>query len=239
MINNGIILAGGSGTRLFPITNSMNKHMIPVYNRHMIEYPINTLKELGCQNVTIVIGGDQTGFGQIISYLQDGKNFGMNFNFIFQPQPLGIAHGINICRKQVGHANFAVCLGDNYFQNRVTLSPGDYSAQMVLAKHPELKRFGVATIKDGDVIKIQEKPKIIDDTAENYAITGCYMFDELYFDYFTQIKPSARGEFEICEILECYQNDNLLAHSLYDGFWSDLGTFDSIYNVSSLIRNAL
>lgn len=238
-IKHGVLLAAGTGSRLLPLTQTMNKHMIPVYNRHMIEYPIQTLKQLGCEKVTIVIGGDQTGFGQIVSFLKDGESFGMKFNYVYQPKPTGIAHAINICQDYIKDDRFAVILGDNVFEKKINFTNPEPNAQIVLCQHPEINRFGVASILNGKIIKIEEKPKVIDEDCDNFAITGLYLFDQKYFEYFKNLKISARGEYEITDIINQYREDNDLYYVVSNGWWSDTGTFESIQSVSNKMREKI
>lgn len=235
-IRQGILLAAGTGSRLLPLTTTMNKHMIPVYNRHMIEYPIETLKQLGCETVTIVIGGDQTGFGQIISYLKDGESFGMKFNYVYQTKPSGIAQAIQLCEDYIKDDKFAVILGDNVYEKRVNFTNPTPGAQIVLCQHPEINRFGVASILNGTIVDIVEKPKVINEDCDNFAITGLYVFDQKYFKYFEQLSPSARGEYEITDMMKIYHADHDLYYVVSNGWWSDTGTFESIQSVSNRIR---
>lgn len=238
-IQHGILLAAGTGSRLLPLTQTMNKHMIPIYNRHMIEYPIQTLKQLGCEKVTIVIGGDQTGFGQIVSFLKDGNSFGMKLNYVYQPNPTGIAHAINLCQDYIKDDKFAVILGDNVFENKINFTNIIPKAQIVLCPHDELNRFGVASILNGKIIKIEEKPKIIDKNYYNFAVTGLYLFDQNYFSYFKNLKLSSRNEYEITDIINQYRENDELYYVINDGWWSDAGTFESIQSVSNRIRDKI
>lgn len=232
----GILLAAGTGSRLHPVTLSMNKHMIPVYNRHMIEYPISTLQSLGCTNVTIVLGGDQTGFGQVISFLKDGSQYGMQFNYVYQPQPLGIAQAIKLCQPYINDDKFAVILGDNVFEKPVLFTNSKPSAQIVLSPCSELHRFGVASILNGTIIKLEEKPKVLAEDCDNFAISGLYVFDHNFFGYYEDLVPSARGEYEITDIIRKYLKDEQLYYVMNNGWWSDTGTFESIFRVSQLMR---
>lgn len=234
----GLLLAAGTGSRLLPLTRSMNKHMIPVYNRHMIEYPIETLRQLGCKLVTIVIGGDQTGFGQIVSYLKDGSHLGLKLNYVYQPEPTGIAHAVNLCQDFIKEDRFFVILGDNVFEKPIKFTNPNPCAQIVLCHHSDLQRFGVASILNGHITKIEEKPKSIDESVDNFAITGLYLFDQKYFHYFKNLAPSARGEYEITDIIRRYHQDGELYYVMSNGWWSDTGTFDSLHRVSNLIHDA-
>lgn len=241
MIKNGIILAGGTGSRLFPLTHVVNKHLLSLDGKFIIDYPINTLKNMGCENITIILGGAH--FSQVVGYLQDGSRYGVNFNYVYQGEPKGIAHAINLCKRQVMDEDvFAVCLGDNIFENKIDFGPKENepiadSAKIALVKHKELNRFGVASIKDSIIVNIEEKPKSINNDFDNYAITGCYLFNNKYFEYFNSIQPSARGEYEITDILKLYKNENKLKWSIVDGLWSDAGTHESINFVNNYFYN--
>ncbi len=235
MIKDGIILTGGSGTRLSPITTYLgNKHLAPVYDKFVIDYSLSTLKSIGVENLTVILGGNY--FDQIVRYLKDGEHLGFNIKYVFQDKPSGIAQAINLCKGLV-NTQFAVVLGDNWFENSMAhINNVPFRARVVLNDHPELNRFGVASIDSNNkIIKIQEKPKLIDLNYKNYAITGCYVFDEEYFDFFKFLKPSARGEFEIVDIIEMYNKTNDLGYCLTNGQWSDLGTHDSILKVANLV----
>lgn len=228
-VKTGIILTGGTGSRLFPLTSTINKHLLTINNKFIIDYPIQTLKEMGIENLIVVLGGNH--FEQIVAYLKGGEDLGLNITYVYQSKPQGIAHAINLCKNYLKDDKFCVILGDNIYSKPIKWNSD--KDRIVLHEHPELKRFGVASIKRDKIIKIEEKPKSIDYTnCSNYAITGCYMLDNKFFDYFQQIKPSARGEFEITEILHHYLKDNDLAYTFTENLWSDAGTFESISYIS-------
>ncbi len=243
-ITNGIILAGGTGSRLAPLTSLFNKHMVPVYNRFIIDYPVETIKNIvtftPIRNLTIVLGGDH--FSQVVSHLQDGEKFGLNINYVYQSKPSGIAQGINLCEPFIKD-EFVVVLGDNIFEKPIRWVEDDSSystkpiggAQVVLHKHPELHRFGVASIdrETQKIINIVEKPKVINTDCDNYVITGCYRFDRQFFEYFKNLKPSPRGEYEVTDIIEKYNADNKLDYVFVNGLWSDAGTHESINLVNN------
>lgn len=231
MIKNGVILAGGTGSRLYPLTHVVNKHLLGVSGQFIIDYPINTLKQMGVENITVILGGAH--FSQVVGYLQDGNRYGLNFNYVYQGDPKGISHAISLCKRYVADADqFAVVLGDNIFENPIVWNKVN-SAQIVLHRHPELNRFGVASLQDNKILKIEEKPQVINHNYDNYAITGCYLFDNQYFDYFQQISPSARGEYEITDIINRYNQDNKLGWTTINGLWSDAGTHQSIAYVNN------
>lgn len=226
-ISHGIILAGGFGTRLAPLTSLYNKHMVPLYNRFIIDYPIKTLKSIGVNYLTVVLGGDH--YSQVVSYLKDGSSFDLDINYVYQSKPSGIAQAINLCKNSINNNRFAVILGDNIFENDILFKDSEQS-QIVLSSHHNLNRFGVATICEDKIIKIEEKPKelLLFDNYKNYAITGCYLFDYNFFDFFKNLQPSPRGEYEITDIILQYHKNNNLDYIFTDGLWSDAGTHESV-----------
>lgn len=231
-MRNGVILAGGTGSRLLPLTQVVNKHLLGVNGKFIIDYPIESLKKMGCEDVTVILGGNH--YSQVVGYLGDGSRYGLNFNYVYQSEPKGIAHGINLCKKFVNDdADFSVILGDNIFENALSWNNPDYKtnprAQIMLSNHHDLKRFGVVSLdQDNNIAKIVEKPVELDPNYKNLAMAGCYLFTPQYFEYFNQLKPSARGEFEITDIIRLYLKDNNLSYSVIDGLWSDAGTHQSI-----------
>lgn len=236
-MKNGIILAGGTGSRLMPLTQVVNKHLLGVNGKFIIDYPLDTLKKMGCQDVTVILGGNH--YSQVTGYLGDGSRYGMNFNYVYQSEPKGIAHAINLCKRYVyDDSDFSVILGDNIFENVPRWNNPNYKtnprAQILLAHHRDLKRFGVCSIDtDGKIAKIEEKPTVIDPNYKNLAMSGCYCFTNQFFEYFEQLKPSARGEFEITDIVRHYLADDNLSYSVLDGLWSDAGTHESIAFVNN------
>lgn len=235
-MKNGIILAGGTGSRLAPLTSVVNKHLLGLNGKFIIDYPINTLKQLGCQDVTVILGGSH--FDQVVGYLGDGSRYGLSFNYVYQPEPKGIAHAISLCERFVyDDADFSVILGDNIFEKAPRWNNLNWKtnprAQIMLANHPSLERFGVASINhENKIAKIEEKPKQLDQQYTNMAVSGCYLFTPKYFEYFQDLTPSARGEYEITDIIRKYLLDDNLSYSMVDGLWSDAGTHESISYVN-------
>lgn len=231
-ITSGIILAGGTGSRLAPLNTLYNKHMVPVYNKFIIDYPLETLRSMGVQHLTVVLGGAH--FSQVVSHVKDGRHLGIEVNYVYQEKPSGIAQAINLCQRFVDkNESFVTVLGDNIFENPIAVKDTAAPAQIVLHKHPGLKRFGVASIQNDKIVKIEEKPKTLDENFDNYAITGCYVFDSEFFKFFTTLEPSARGEYEITDIIRMYNQSNKLDFSFVDGMWSDAGTHESINFVNN------
>lgn len=230
-IKSGIVLAGGTGSRLAPLNSLFNKHLVPVYNKFIIDYPLATLQNIGIQNVTIVLGGQH--FDQVVSHVKDGQHLGMKVNYVYQDKPIGIAQAINLCQPFVRDESFVTILGDNIFENPIKFENSPY-AQVVLHKHPDLTRFGVASLdKTGLIAKIEEKPQVIDAAFDNYAITGCYLFNNQFFKFFERLMPSTRGEYEITDIIRLYNDQGWLDYSFVDGMWSDAGTHESINFVNN------
>jgi glucose-1-phosphate thymidylyltransferase len=233
-VENGIILTGGTGSRLAPLNSLFNKHMVPVYNKFIVDYPLETLRNIGVTNLTVVLGGAH--FSQIVSHVRDGSHLGMSVNYVYQNKPMGIAQAINMCKPFV-HDKFVVILGDNIFENPIEFADSDKSAQIVLHRHPELTRFGVASYQWGKLISIKEKPQVIDGDCDNFAITGCYLFDMKFFKFFETLQPSARGEYEITDIIRLYAEQEDLDRTFVDGMWSDAGTHQSINFVNNFFYN--
>lgn len=222
----GILLTGGTGSRLGNLVNIVNKHLLTVNNKFIIDYAIESLKSLQITNLIVTLGGNH--FEQIVSYLKDGSDWNLNITYVYQQKPQGIAQAINLCSQIIGNNNFSVFLGDNIFEYPLKWNNSE-DAQIMLSDHPSLTRFGVASLdKDGKIIKIEEKPKSLNAELTNLAISGCYYFTPKFFEYFKELKPSTRGEYEISEIIAKYLHDNKLSYSLVKGLWSDAGTPGSI-----------
>lgn len=238
MVKNGIILAGGNGTRLAPLTDTVNKHLLSVNGQFILDYPINTLKHMGVENLTVILGGNH--FSQVVDHLKDGSAFGMKCNYVYQGEARGIAQAINLCERYVfDQESFVVILGDNIFAQPIHWNDQHlHNAQIVLWNVPDLKRFGVASVdpQTDQIINIEEKPKQLDTRFDQYAITGCYLLDHRFFHFFDNAQPSARGEYEITDILNQYQDYDALYATFPDdhlnkrgeAFWSDAGTHESI-----------
>lgn len=218
----GIILAGGLGTRLRPLTLITNKHLLPVYNKPMIDYPLQTLIDLGCDDIMLICGGEH--IGSFANYLGDGSQYGVRITYRAQPQAGGVAQALLCAEGFTNHELFPVILGDNYFEKPVKLEQPGIIVKAV--EHPE--RFGVLNKR-----VIIEKPK---KPETNLAVTGLYWYDFKIYPLLRRLQPSNRGELEITDL-----NNILLADEAqvveYDGFWSDMGTFDSLLNVSNYVKD--
>jgi glucose-1-phosphate thymidylyltransferase len=230
----GILLAGGNGTRLDPLTRVTNKHLLPVYDRPMIYYPIQTLLDSGITDILIVTGKNH--MGDVMELLGSGEQFGADFTYKIQDKPNGIAGAILTCEHLIRDQPFAVILGDNIFHDMFKQDTRDfrYGAKVFLNEVPHPERFGVATISEGKITAITEKPI---NPQSNLAVTGFYLFDKSYWYYALDLRPSKRGELEITDINNRYIQDGTMKHRILDGFWSDAGTFDSLQTCSDMQRH--
>lgn len=230
----GVVLAGGSGSRLFPLTLVTNKHLLPVYDRPMIFYPLAALKEMGCREVMVIVGGRSV--GDILELLHDGSEFGLDLTYRYQRGALGIAHAIGLVRDFAGDDPIAIVLGDNVlhgslagFANR--FAEGDAEAGAVLTRVPDPERFGVAELgADGTIIGFEEKPSV---PKSDMIPIGVYFFRPSVFEVIETLKPSARGEFEITDLLNHYLDRQSLTHTVFDGEWMDAGTIDALLDSST------
>jgi len=227
----GLILAGGKGTRLRPATLTMNKHMVPILNKPMILYPLDTLKYAGITDIMIVTGGEH--IGSIAEFLGDGSAYGANLTYRVQKDAGGIAQALGLAKDFVGSDSVTVILGDNIYENKQlppTLPPGVGidRALFFLAEVKDPERFGVPTIQDGVITHITEKPA---QPQSNYAVTGLYVYPPNVFEIIPTLIPSARGELELSDVNNWYVKNNKCAHHILTGFWSDAGTRDSLKEV--------
>jgi glucose-1-phosphate thymidylyltransferase len=237
VIKNAIILAGGTGSRLYPLTHVVNKHLLGVNGKFIIDYPIDTLKQMGVENLTVVLGGNH--YAQVADHIKDGRAIGMKVNYVYQSEPKGIAQAIDLCQAYVANdERFVVILGDNIYGTPIKWNERcPTGAQIVLWDVGDLHRFGVASIDPltEEIVNVEEKPIALLNNLHHYAITGCYLFDQKFFQYFKYLKTSARGEYEITDIIRFYLVEKSLhptwaSHHAVNGetFWSDAGTHESI-----------
>lgn len=230
----GVVLAGGSGSRLFPLTLVTNKHLLPVYDRPMIYYPLHALKGMGCEEVLVVVGGRSV--GDILELLHDGSDLGLSLTYRYQRGALGIAHAIGLAREFAGIDPIAIVLGDNILHGSLRgfadeFAAGDAGAGAVLKEVPDPQRFGVAELDEsGRVIGFEEKPE---EPKSNLIPIGVYFFRPSVFDVIGSLRPSARGEFEITDLLNHYLRDDALIHTVFDGEWQDAGTIDSLIEANA------
>ncbi len=227
----GIILAGGLGTRLYPLTHVANKHLLPVYDRPMIYYPISLLVSAGIAEILIVTSGPHV--GQFLGILKNGKELGVtHLEYAYQEKPDGgIADALSLAKDFADGENIAVILGDNTTDADISEAVQGFKdgAMIFLKKVPDPKRFGVAVFDPQDpkkVIRIDEKPK---QPVSDMAVTGLYLYDRKVFDHISKIVPSGRGELEITDVNNVYIKEGKLQWAELKGFWSDAGTFHSLY----------
>ena len=231
----GVILAGGTGSRLYPLTKVTNKHLLPVYDRPMIYYPLETLKKMGCKDILIVSGREHC--GDILNLLGSGRDMGLKLSYEIQDEAGGIAHALSLAERFVGSSNVVVCLGDNIFDDDITIEGFEGGARIFLKPVHDPERFGVAELEKGNdckVISIEEKP---DTPKSNFAVTGLYVYDNKVFNYIKNLTPSERGELEITDVNNFYVKDGLMTCQLLESWWADAGTFESLLKASSLVAN--
>ncbi|AKL95222.1 glucose-1-phosphate thymidylyltransferase RfbA [Clostridium aceticum] len=230
----GIILAGGTGSRLFPLTKVINKHLLPVGKYPMIYYLIAKMKEAEIKDIMIVSGKEH--MGSMISLLGSGTEYGVRFTFKVQDQPGGIAEALGLCEEFVGKDSCTVILGDNIFQDSIYDNVKKFQqqkrgAKILLKQVKDPERYGIAEIKGNTIIGIEEKPQ---NPKSNYCVTGIYMYDHRVFEAIKTLKPSNRGELEITDVNNWYVKEGTLTYDILKGWWTDAGTFHSLLNASSL-----
>ena len=221
----GIVLAGGTGLRLYPLTKVTNKHLLPVGNKPMIYYPIEKLTGAGVEEIMIVTGTDH--MGDVVNLLGSGKDFGCRFTYKVQDEAGGIAQALGLARNFVGDDSMAVILGDNIFESDLSDARKDFDesgAQILIKEVDDPQRFGVAELDGNKIIGIEEKP---DETKSNYAVTGIYFYPPDVFDVIENLEPSDRGELEITDVNNYYIRNGRMKYSILEGWWTDAGTPDS------------
>lgn len=228
----GVILAGGTGSRLSPLTKATNKHLLPVYNKPMIYYPIMTLLNAGIKEIMIVTGGENV--GDFLKLLGSGREFGAKFTYGCQDGSGGIPVALFVAKDFVDD-KFVVILGDNVMEDNIRPYVEKFSrnrtngAHVFLQKVNDPSRFGVAEIRNGKIVRAVEKPE---ERISDLTIIGVYMFDKSVFDVIPSIQPSARGELEIVDVLNYYIKNGNITHDILDGFWIDAGNFDALYEAN-------
>ncbi len=231
----GIILAGGTGSRLYPLTKVTNKHLLPVYDRPMIYYPLQTLIDAGVKDIMVVSGRGHV--GHFLELLGSGADFGVKFSYEIQSEAGGIAQALGLAKDFAGGDDVMVILGDNIFQDNMHAPIDAFSsgALIFLKPVPDAHRFGVAELDEVNrrVISIEEKPL---NPKSSYAVTGLYVYDSDVFDIIATLKPSGRGELEITDVNNEYLRRGKLSYAILNGYWSDAGTFESLYKASELVR---
>ena len=232
----GVVLAGGTGSRLAPLTKITNKHLLPIYNKPMIYYPIQTLVDAGINDILIVTGGRNS--GDFLRLLGNGKEFGLkHLNYTYQEGEGGIADALNLAEHFADNQPICVILGDNIIEGSIRDAVTAFKSQgrgarILLKEVPDAERFGVAELRDGKCVGIEEKPS---KPKSHYAVTGIYLYDETVFDKSRVLKPSRRGELEITDVNNGYIREGTLEYSFLDGWWTDAGTFDSLLRATNLV----
>ncbi|MCK5270930.1 MAG: NTP transferase domain-containing protein [Sedimentisphaerales bacterium] len=233
----GVILAGGYGTRLQPLTSVTNKHLLPVYDKPMIYYPIQCLVNAGIKDIMIVTGGNKA--GDFLELLGNGKEFGLGeLHYTYQEGAGGIAEALGLARDFIDKDKVIVVLGDNIIQSNIRRAVADFftqpkGAKIMLKEVSDPERFGVADVDDkSNVLGIEEKPS---QPKSNYAVIGIYMYDELVFDIISDLKPSGRGELEITDVNNAYIRQGTMTSEVLQGWWTDAGTIESLHRAGLMV----
>ena len=232
----GIVLAGGTGSRLFPLTKVTNKHLLPVGRKPMIYYPIEKLTGAGIEEILIVTGTEH--MGDVVGLLGSGREFGCRFTYKVQDEAGGIAQALGLAENFAGTARICVILGDNVFEDSLASAVSRFSAMngagahVMLKQVPDPQRFGVAEVVDGRIVGIEEKPQ---SPKSDLAVTGVYMYGPEVFGVVRTLRPSGRGELEISDVNQHYATQGNLTYDMLDGWWTDAGTFESLLRANELV----
>jgi glucose-1-phosphate thymidylyltransferase len=232
----GIVLAGGLGSRLYPLTKVTNKHLLPIFNKPMIYYPIETLVGAGIRDILIVTGGKNA--GEFLRLLGNGKEFGLHhINYTYQEGEGGIAAALSLAEFFADGEPICVILGDNIIEGSIAPYVKNFEqqgggARILLKEVEDPQRFGVPEIHGNRIVRIDEKPSV---PASSYAVTGIYMYDAAVFGFIHELKPSGRGELEITDVNNAYIAKGAMAYDILDGWWTDAGTFESLLRASNLV----
>lgn len=232
----GVVLAGGTGSRLFPLTKITNKHLLPVYDKPMIYYTIQTLVDAGIEDILVVTGGRNA--GDFLRLLANGKDFGStHLHYTYQEGEGGIAEALGLAHRFGAGHRLCVILGDNIIESSILNAVTDFQqqpsgAKILLKQVNDAERFGVAEISDGKILGIEEKPK---QPKSDLAVTGIYLYDETVFDKVQELKRSDRGELEITDVNNAYIAEGSMTYSYLDGWWTDPGTFESLLRANNLV----
>jgi len=233
----GIVLAGGIGSRLYPLTRVTNKHLLPVYDKPMIFYPLQILVDAGIRDILIVTGGHNA--GDFLRLLQNGKDFGLHqLSFAYQEGEGGIADALRLAEPWAKGDRICVVLGDNIIEGDIRDAANEFDrldkgAMVMLKQVEDPERFGVPVIENNRIVRIEEKPK---KPLSSFAVIGVYFYDVSVFDRIRRLKPSGRGEYEITDVNNSYIEEGTLHHSMLDGWWTDAGTFESLWHASNMVR---
>ena len=233
----GVILAGGTGSRLYPLTRVTNKHLLPVYDRPMVFYPIQTLVNAGITDILLVTGGQNA--GDFLRLLGNGRDFGLkHINYTYQEGEGGIADALRLAEHFADRQPICVILGDNIIETNIMAARQEFERQGGVGGHIMLKavsdpqRFGVPAFEGGRIIRIEEKPQ---EPPSSYAVIGVYWYDATVFDRVRKLQPSARGELEITDVNNQYLAEGMLSYSILEGWWTDAGTFDSLLRANQWV----
>jgi glucose-1-phosphate thymidylyltransferase len=235
----GIVLAGGTGSRLFPLTKITNKHLLPIYDRPMIYYPIQTLVDAGIEDIMIVTGGRNS--GDFLRLLANGKQFGLkHINYTYQEGEGGIADALALAEHFADGQKICVVLGDNIIESNIREAADRFRSQsegahILLKEVPDAERFGVAEVAGRSIAGIEEKPAR---PKSNYAVTGIYMYDASVFSKIRTLVPSGRGELEITDVNNAYIQEGTMTFSFLEGWWTDAGTFESLLRAANLVARS-
>ncbi len=233
----GVILAGGLGTRLHPLTKITNKHLLPIYDRPMIHYPLRTLVDAGLRDILIVTGGNHA--GEFLRLLGNGRDFGLDdIAYTYQEGEGGIAEALSLARHFSDRQKIVVILGDNILEGDIRKQVAAFEkqprgARLLVNRVPDPGRFGVPEFQDGRIVAIEEKPR---QPKSEYAVIGVYMYDASVFDIIATLKPSARHELEITDVNNAYIASGEMQHDVLEGWWTDAGTFESLFRANQLVR---
>jgi glucose-1-phosphate thymidylyltransferase len=232
----GVILAGGLGSRLYPLTKVTNKHLLPVYDKPMIYYPIQTLINGGIDDILIVTGGNSA--GDFLKLLGNGKEFGLrHINYTYQEGEGGIAEALRLAEFFAAGEKICVVLGDNIIEKNIHGAAEAFrrqkgGAKILLKEVPDPHRFGVAEMRGDRIVSVEEKPKA---PKSSHAVIGIYFYDPAVFDIIKTLKPSGRGELEITDVNNRYIEEGLMTYGVLDGWWTDAGTFESLLRANVLV----
>jgi glucose-1-phosphate thymidylyltransferase len=232
----GVVLAGGLGSRMYPLTKVTNKHLLPIYNEPMIYYPIKTLVNAGIDEILIVTGGNNA--GEFLRLLGNGSEFGLkHLNYTYQEGEGGIAAALSLAEHFADNGKIVVVLGDNIIEKNIRKAVECFGrqregARMILKEVPDPQRFGVPVFDGDRIIRVEEKPA---KPASHYAVIGIYMYDRRVFDFIKTLKPSQRGELEITDVNNFYINEGKMDWDILDGWWSDAGTFESLQYAGNMV----
>jgi glucose-1-phosphate thymidylyltransferase len=233
----GVVLAGGTGSRLYPLTKITNKHLLPIYDRPMIYYPLQALVEAGITDIMVVTGGKHS--GDFLQLLGNGKEFGLkHMNYTYQEGEGGIADALALAEHFADGKKLCVILGDNIIQGSIRSAVDDFrrqekGAKILLKEVHDAERFGVAEMRGNRIAGIEEKPR---QPKSNYAVTGIYLFDATVFDKVRTLVPSRRGELEITDVNNAYIQEGSMTFAHLEGWWTDAGTFDSLLRAANLVE---